>query len=164
MILTLGYDGKNFTTAHLAKILDDTQAVLVDVRLTAFSRIKGWGTNQLKAAIGADRYIARPDLGGGTAPKAQKAGLEFLKQFDTPQHPNCILFCKEEMPSECHRHLEITGGYDTKTHNFPHAQHIFRDEVYSETALDAFINGGTDLVLTCPTAELSDYVQHCNAD
>ena len=54
MIFTIGYDGKGFTTDNLCKILDDAQAVLIDVRLTPFSRLKGWGSKQLIERVQLD--------------------------------------------------------------------------------------------------------------
>ena len=138
MIFTIGYDGKGFTTDNLCKILDDAQAVLIDVRLTPFSRLKGWGSKQLIEAVGEHRYIQRRDLGGGTDDKTE--GIEYLKQFDGLDNPNCVLLCKEENPSECHRHYEICldQNDDTGTkHNFPNALHIFRGALYRAERLTA---------------------------
>lgn len=141
MIFTIGYDGAGFTPYHLAKILDDANAVLIDVRIFPKSRLAGWGTNQLKAAIGENRYIQRKDLGGGTEDKTE--GLDYLKNFDGLDKPNCVLLCKEQNPSECHRHYEIAEVQDSagKKHNFPHALHIYRDAIYRAEALSKLSNG-----------------------
>lgn len=137
MIFTIGYDG-GLTTDQLAKILDDADAVLIDVRLTPFSRIKGWGSKQLVAAVGEHRYIQRRDLGGGTEDKTE--GIEYLKQYDGLNNPNCVLLCKEENPSECHRHYEICLDQNDMTgtkHNFPNALHIFRGALYRAERLSS---------------------------
>lgn len=142
MIFTIGYDGPGFTTNKLAKILDDANAILIDVRLFPKSRLAGWGTNQLKAAIGESRYIQRKDLGGGTTDKTD--GIEFLQQFNGFDKPNCVLMCKEENPAECHRHYEICVANDDGTeHHFPDALHIHRDGIYRAAKLTELMNGIT---------------------
>ncbi len=163
MIFTVGYDGAGFTPADLAMILDDTKAVLVDVRARPQSRLRGWGTRQIKTAIGEGRYVSRIDLGGGRTAAEHAPGIDWLRQFDQDELPNCVLFCKEENPAACHRHLEITGGLDHTTFNFPGAVHIFRDQCFEETAVDAIINGeGEDAESVCQTAELARFVAYCN--
>lgn len=164
MIFTIGYDGKGFTTAHLANILDTIgNCVLVDVRLSPKSRIKGWGTNQLKDAIGADRYISRKDLGGGAV---TEEAIDWLADnYYQGAAPHCVLLCKEENPGACHRHHEICAGKDLSTHIFPDAMHIFRDDFVSAENLDKIIeNDEAEDVELIPVAELRQFVEHCEAN
>ena len=155
MIMTIGYDGRGFTTADLAKILDDTGAILVDARLTPFSRIKGWGTVQLKAAIGADRYLSRKDLGAGNI---TAAALDWLEEtYYHPGAPHCVLLCKEENPGACHRHHNICAG------RFPDAIHIYRENCMSAAEYDDLLENNIEPDTLVPTADLHGFIEHCES-
>lgn len=154
MIFTIGYDGTGFTPAHLASILNQINATLVDVRLKSFSGIKGWGNNQLKNAIGECRYVSCKDLVGGAVTPTALAWLK--KRFYHLGGPHCMLLGKEENPSACHRHKAICAD------RFPDAMHIFKGRLISAEAWDNYVKRGEEPD-SFPISELPMFVEHCES-
>ena len=154
MIFTIGYDSKGLTPADLTTILDQINATLVDVREKSCAGSKGWGSNQLRTALGDSRYVNWKDPGFGAA---RPDGLEWLKRrFYHLGGPHCILLGKEENPGACHRHRKICAD------RFPDAMHIFRSRLISAEAWDNFVKRG-EVPETIPISELQQFVENCES-
>lgn len=118
-IYTIGYRydndaGKAEAYLPLAAIVawvKDLDGVLVDVRRMADGpRVrKGLHAADLRAELGAERYVHRPDLGGAMrghkGPSAD--GLRWLADRARTDARPAVLLCSEAYPAECHRHNEI---------------------------------------------------------
>jgi uncharacterized protein (DUF488 family) len=131
MFYTIGY--QTLTPDFLKKLVSDLDVILVDVRSSTRSRIRGFGGRQLEALL-AERYAHRPDLGGRAGPKGitKQAIAGLFEQHEEALangRRGLMLMCLEHSPGDCHRHLYITSRH------IPDAVHIYDDEVFTSEAL-----------------------------
>lgn len=119
MIYTIGYSG--MPAPRLQQIVTALNAILVDVRFRAASRIATWNKGALVKQFG-DKYIHLPQLGnslyreGGMQIADYEAGLAAISVIMVTLEKPVVLMCACASPVECHRtHLADllrTDGYE----------------------------------------------------
>jgi len=108
-IYTIGYTGR--TPEQILGILNEHDAILLDIRYNPRSRVPHWNKGPLSRTLG-DRYRHVPELGNinykGTVEQIQindlPAGIEIVRQFHT-HNRNVVLMCVCADVSTCHRKL-----------------------------------------------------------
>jgi len=102
-IYSIGY--QRLTTDHLMLAVQTLGIdVVLDVRTSPHSRVKGFGGRQLATLLG-ERYEARGADLGGLGPGPTEAGISSLRS----EARAVLLLCLEELPWHCHRHLTIAS-------------------------------------------------------
>lgn len=134
MIYSIGY--QRLTLGRLIDIVDELNAVLIDVRSSPHRAKDGFRLPQLQQAFGSG-YVWAGDMLGGRTPIKQ-AGLDYLRQFDGKVTTNCVLMCMEHAPGECHRHHDICAPH------FPNALHIFENHLIEASELSRAISDDDD--------------------
>lgn len=134
MIYSIGY--QRLTLSRLIDLVDELDAVLVDVRSSPFRAKDGFRRPQLEQALG-NGYVWRGDVLGGRTP-IQQAGIEYLRQFDGKVTTNCIIMCMEHAAGECHRHHDICAPH------FPQALHIVDRYLVQASELSRAIEADDD--------------------
>ena len=108
-IVGFGYQGKR--PEELLRLTEELDAVVVDVRIKPFSRVRGWNSRELMALLGV-RYQWCRDLGSENYRAAAdapvklvdwQAGQSYL--LGLLERTNVILLCYEADESQCHRRL-----------------------------------------------------------
>lgn len=103
-VFTFGYQGRSVDDLKQAAI--DHQAVVVDVRISPFSRDKTWAKFSLSRSL-AGRYVHVSEFGnenykgGPTKLKDAERGIERVRPLLETR--NIILLCACWNQSQCHR-------------------------------------------------------------
>jgi uncharacterized protein (DUF488 family) len=107
MIYTTGYTDKN--VAHLLPLLENLDAVLVDIRFSPHSRNIVWTKNYLSLLL-KNRYQHIPQLGNRTFKegKIQIQNLELGIRLVTSLESTTVLLCACKKLNECHRFVVMT--------------------------------------------------------
>jgi uncharacterized protein (DUF488 family) len=107
MIYTTGYTDKN--VADLLPLLENLDAVLVDIRFSPHSRNIVWTKNYLSLLL-KNRYQHIPQLGNRTFKegKIQIQNLELGIRLITSLESTTVLLCACKKLNECHRFVVMT--------------------------------------------------------
>ena len=124
-IYTIGYAA--LRPVRLFEIAEQLKATVIDCRYKPFSRIPGFDMPALKSLFKAQYEYHGHHLGGSG--HVTDAGIAFVRESKR----NLLLICMEQAPGDCHRHTDICAPY------FPHAVHVFRDELILTSELERAI-------------------------
>jgi hypothetical protein len=127
VIFSIGY--QRLTVAELARLAEQLDAVVWDVRGVPVSRKRGFGRRQLEAALGSRYEWHGATLGNKGAHAVTLEGLAEL----AAEARHVILLCQEEAPGECHRHHQIALPLVAQG---VHVMHIYRDEIIDAAELE----------------------------
>lgn len=128
MIFSIGY--QRLTVAELARLAEQLDAVVWDVRGVPVSRKPGFGRRQLEAALGTRYEWHGANLGNKGANTVTPEGLAELAS----EPRTVILMCQEEAPGDCHRHHKIAMPLLAQG---VRVMHVYRDEVVGAQELAA---------------------------
>lgn len=114
-LYTFGYQGHKFD--ELRKCVDDLGAIVLDVRLNAWSPNPTWQKSTLTRLLG-ERYQAVGEYMGNVnhktegapiALKDERATVQYLSRALQPDNPAIILLCACADAKDCHRSYIAKG-------------------------------------------------------
>lgn len=132
-IYTIGYQA--LRPVRLFEIAKQLGATVIDCRYKPYSRVPGFDKPMLESLLKTRYECHGHHLGGFGHVTAE--GIAFIRN----SRRNLLLLCAEEAPGDCHRHTDICAPH------FPHAIHVYRDELILTSALERALRENREYAL-----------------